>query len=77
MAVSAGDTAQTINAAQQLAATTTQLVTLYEMKHLHTMVEFEQELSKKAAQQAGSDAGVREKIEQITTQLSKIAENKI
>ncbi len=70
-AVSAGDTAQTINAAQQLAATTTQLVTLYEMKHLHTMVEFEQELSKKAAQQAGSDAGVREKIEQITTQLSK------
>ena len=70
-AVSAGDKAQIITAAQQLSATTTQLVTLYEMKHLHTMVEFEQELSKKAAQQAGSDAGVREKIEQITIQLSK------
>lgn len=70
-AVSAGDKGQTINAAQQLAITTTQLVTLYEMQHLHTMVEFEQELSKKAAQQAGSDEGVREKIEQITTQLSK------
>ena len=70
-AVSAGDTAQIINAAQQLTAMTTQLVTLYEMKHLHTMVEFEQELSKKAAQQAASDEGVREKIAQITAQLSK------
>ena len=70
-AVSAGDTAQIINAAQQLTAMTTQLVTLYEMKHLHTMVEFEQELSKRAAQQAGSAEGVREKIAQITTQLSK------
>ena len=70
-AVNAGDRAQTIVAAKQLTATATQLVTLYEMKHLHTMVEFEQELSKPAAQQAGSDEGIREKIAQITMQLSK------
>lgn len=70
-AVNTGDKATAIKAAQQLATTTTQLVTLYEMKHLHTMVEFEQELAKHAAQQAGSDEGVREKITQITTQLSK------
>ena len=70
-AVNTGDTARTIAAAQQLAATTTQLVTLYEMQHLHTMVEYEQELSKPAAQQAASDEGIREKIEQVTMQLSK------
>ena len=44
-AASAGDKGQAIEATQQLMAMTTQLVTLYEMKHLHTMVEFEQELS--------------------------------
>ena len=70
-AVNIGDKAQVIGAAQQLSALTTQLVTLYEMKHLHTMVEFEQELSKHAAKQAGSDEGVRGKIEQLTMQLSK------
>ena len=75
-AVNAGDNAQVISAAQQLSATTTQLVTLYEMKHLHTMVEYEQELSKRAGQQAGSDDGVREKIEQITMQLSKSLQTK-
>ena len=70
-AVNTGNKVQTIAAAQQLAATTTQLVTLYEMKHLHTMVEYEQEMSKPAAQQAASDEGIREKIEQMTIQLSK------
>ncbi len=70
-AAAAGDTAQTITAAQQLTAVTTQLVTLYEMQHLQKMVEFEQELAKPAAQQAASDAGIRERIETITAQLSK------
>ena len=69
-ALSAGDTAETIETAQQLTAAATQLVTLSEMKHLHAMVKFEQELSKPAAKQAGSDVGVREKIEEVAAQLS-------
>ena len=69
-ALSAGDTAETIKTARQLTAAATHLVTQSEMKHLHAMVEFEQELSKPAAKQAGSDTGVREKIAEITARLS-------
>ena len=56
---------------KNLAAETLKLVTLYEIKHLHAIVEFEKEFSKEAAQLAVTDDDIQKKLEELTKKLSK------
>lgn len=71
-AVQIGDQQTLITTAKALFDTTLQLVTLYELPHLHTIVEFEKEFSKEAMQlQVGTDEDMRVKLQEMTMKLSK------
>ena len=72
-----GDREGVIAAAQNLTAETLKLVTLYEIKHLHAIVEFEKEFSKEAAQLAMTDEDIQKKLEELTTKLSKSLAKKL
>ena len=73
-----GDQQALIDTAKKLVATTLQLVTLYEMPHLHTMVEFEQKFSQQASQLSNAtDEELRTSLQEMTLKLSKALQAKL
>ena len=73
-----GDQQALIATAKQLADTTLQLVTLYEMPQLHAMVEFEQKFSQQASQLTNAtDEELRTSLHDMTLKLSKSLQTKL
>ena len=73
-----GDQQALIATAKQLADTTLQLVTLYEMPQLHAMVEFEQQFSQQASQLTNAtDEELRNSLQDMTLKLSKSLQTKL
>ena len=73
-----GDQQALIDTAKKLAATTLQLVTLYEMPHLYTMIEFEQKFSQQASQLTNAtDEELRTSLQEMTLKLSKSLQAKL
>ena len=73
-----GDQQALIDTAKKLVATTLQLVTLYEMPYLHTMVEFEQKFSQQASQLTNAtDEELRTSLQEMTLKLSKSLQAKL
>lgn len=65
-----GDVEAAINTVQSINSSVLKLVTLYEMKHLQMIVDFETEFGKKASEIASTDDDIRLKVEQLVVELT-------